>query len=187
MAGSHARPVHRAFPASEAMSSILVLGGARSGKSRHAEDLALRHKGERIYIATAEPRDEEMQRRIAEHRRRRGTEWRIFEEPLELTNALQRACGDSRLVLVDCITLWLSNLLMLERDVGQEIERLCMMLPGLRGEVILVSNEVGLGIVPENALARRFRDDAGFANQRIAAACDEVVVMVAGLALKLKG
>lgn len=169
------------------MSSILVLGGARSGKSRHAEDLALRHQGERIYIATAEPRDEEMQRRIAEHRRRRGTEWRVIEEPLELTNALQRACGDSRLVLVDCITLWLSNLLMLERDVGQEIDRLCMMLPGLRGKIILVSNEVGLGIVPENALARRFRDDAGFANQRIAAACDEVVVMVAGLALKLKG
>ena len=169
------------------MSSILVLGGARSGKSRHAEDLALRHQGERTYIATAEPRDEEMQRRIAEHRRRRGTEWRVIEEPLELTNALQRACGDSRLVLVDCITLWLSNLLMLERDVGQEIDRLCMMLPGLRGKIILVSNEVGLGIVPENALARRFRDDAGFANQRIAAACDEVVVMVAGLALKLKG
>jgi adenosylcobinamide kinase/adenosylcobinamide-phosphate guanylyltransferase len=187
MAGRHARQVHRAVPAAQTMSSILVLGGARSGKSRHAEELALGHQGGRIYIATAEPGDEEMQRRIADHRRRRGTEWRVIEEPLELTNALQRACGENRLVLVDCITLWLSNLMMLERDVGQEIDRLCMMLPGLKGTVILVSNEVGLGIVPENALARRFRDDAGFANQRIAAACDEVVVMVAGLALKLKG
>jgi adenosylcobinamide kinase/adenosylcobinamide-phosphate guanylyltransferase len=187
MAGGHARQVHRAFPTAEAMSNILVLGGARSGKSRHAEDLALRHQGEHIYIATAEPRDEEMQRRIADHRRRRGTEWHTLEEPIELTNALQRACGERRLVLVDCVTLWLSNLLMLERDVGQEIDRLCMMLPALKGTVIFVSNEVGLGIVPENPLARRFRDEAGFANQRLAAACDEVVVMVAGLAMKLKG
>ena len=187
MAGSHARQVHRALPTAEAMSSILVLGGARSGKSRHAEEVALRHQGERIYIATAEAGDEEMQQRIADHRRRRGTEWRTLEEPIELTNALQRACGERRFVLVDCITLWLSNLLMLERDVGQEIDRLCKMLPALEGTVIFVSNEVGLGIVPENALARRFRDDAGFANQRVAAACDEVVVMVAGLAMKLKG
>jgi len=187
MAGSHARQVHRAFPAAEAMSSILVLGGARSGKSRHAEDLALRHRGERIYIATAEAGDEEMQRRIADHRRQRGREWRTVEEPIELTNALQCTCGEGRLVLVDCITLWLSNLMMLERDVGREIDGLCMMLPRLEGTVIFVSNEVGLGIVPENALARRFRDEAGFANQRLAAACDEVVVMVAGLALKLKG
>jgi adenosylcobinamide kinase / adenosylcobinamide-phosphate guanylyltransferase len=187
MAGSHARQVHRAFPAAEAMSNILVLGGARSGKSRHAEDLALRHQGEHIYIATAEPRDEEMQRRIADHRRRRGTEWHTLEEPIELTNALQRTCGERRLVLVDCVTLWLSNLLMLDRDVGQEIDRLCRTLPALKGTVIFVSNEVGLGIVPENPLARRFRDEAGFANQRLAAACDEVVVMVAGLAMKLKG
>jgi adenosylcobinamide kinase / adenosylcobinamide-phosphate guanylyltransferase len=187
MAGSHARQVHRAFPAAEAMSSILVLGGARSGKSRYAEDLALGHRGERIYIASAEAGDEEMQRRIADHRRRRGTEWHTLEEPIELTNALQRTCGESRLVLVDCITLWLSNLMMLERDVGGEIDRLCMVLPRLEGTLIFVSNEVGLGIVPENALARRFRDEAGFANQRLAAACDEVVVMVAGLALKVKG
>jgi adenosylcobinamide kinase/adenosylcobinamide-phosphate guanylyltransferase len=188
MAGSHARQVHRPFPAAQAMSRrILVLGGARSGKSRHAEELALRHKGERIYIATAEPGDEEMQQRIADHRRQRGMQWRTVEEPVELTSALQRTCGEGRLVLVDCITLWLSNLMLRERDVRQEIDHFCMTLPGLQGTLILVSNEVGLGIVPDNALARRFRDEAGFANQCIAAACDEVVVMFAGLALKLKG
>jgi adenosylcobinamide kinase/adenosylcobinamide-phosphate guanylyltransferase len=166
---------------------ILVLGGARSGKSRHAEELASKHQGERIYIATAEPGDEEMRQRIADHRRRRGREWRTVEEPIELPSALQRTCGESKLVLVDCITLWLSNLMLQERDIGKEIDRFCMMLPRLEGTLILVSNEVGLGIVPDNALARRFRDEAGFANQRIAAACDEVVVMFAGLALKLKG
>jgi adenosylcobinamide kinase/adenosylcobinamide-phosphate guanylyltransferase len=187
MAGSHARQVHRAFPAAQAMSRILVLGGARSGKSRHAEALALSRHGEHIYIATAEAGDQEMHRRIADHRRQRGTQWQTLEEPIELTNTLQRACGEKRIVLVDCITLWLSNLIMLERDVGREIDRLCMMLPALEGTVIMVSNEVGLGIVPENALARRFRDEAGIANQRIGAACDEVVIMVAGLALKLKG
>jgi adenosylcobinamide kinase / adenosylcobinamide-phosphate guanylyltransferase len=188
MAGSHARQVHRALSAAQVMSRrILVLGGARSGKSRHAEELVLRHKGECIYIATAEPGDEEMQRRIADHRRQRGTQWRTVEEPIELPSALQRTCGESKLVLVDCITLWLSNLMLQEMDVRGEIDRFCAMLPRLEGTVILVSNEVGFGIVPENALARRFRDEAGFANQRIAAACDEVVVMFAGLALKLKG
>ncbi|MGH6873714.1 MAG: bifunctional adenosylcobinamide kinase/adenosylcobinamide-phosphate guanylyltransferase, partial [Aestuariivirgaceae bacterium] len=161
--------------------------GARSGKSRHAEELANKHQGERIYIATAEPGDEEMQRRISNHRRQRGTEWVTIEEPIELPSALKRECGQGRLVLVDCITLWLSNLMLRERDIGKEIDHLCMMLPGLDGTLIFVSNEVGLGIVPENELARRFRDEAGVANQRIAAACDEVVVMFAGLALKLKG
>lgn len=166
---------------------IFVLGGARSGKSRHAEDLADKHQGKRIYIATAEPGDEEMQRRICNHRQRRSTEWETIEEPVDLSRALKRACGEGRLVLVDCITLWLSNLMLRERNIGEEVDHLCMMLPGLGGTLILVSNEVGLGIVPENALARRFRDEAGFANQRIAAACDEVVVMFAGMALKLKG
>jgi adenosylcobinamide kinase/adenosylcobinamide-phosphate guanylyltransferase len=188
MAGGDARKVHRAFPAAQAMSRhILVLGGARSGKSRHAESLADKHKGERIYIATAEPGDEEMQRRICDHRRQRGMAWRTIEEPVELARALKRECAEGRLVLVDCLTLWLSNLMLQERDIRQEIEHLGMMLPRLDGTVILVSNEVGLGIVPENELARRFRDEAGFANKRIAAACDEVVVMFAGLALKLKG
>jgi adenosylcobinamide kinase / adenosylcobinamide-phosphate guanylyltransferase len=188
MAGGHAWQVHRAIPAAQAMSrSILVLGGARSGKSRYAEELAGKHRGERIYIATAEAGDEEMRQRIADHRQQRGMQWQTVEEPIELPNALQDMCGEGRLVLVDCITLWLSNLMLRGRDVQREIDRFCMMLPGLEGTVILVSNEVGFGIVPENALARRFRDEAGFANQRIAAACDEVVVMFAGMALKLKG
>jgi adenosylcobinamide kinase/adenosylcobinamide-phosphate guanylyltransferase len=188
MAGGHARQVHRAFPTHEAMSRhILVLGGARSGKSRHAEDLADQHQGERIYIATAEPGDEEMQRRISDHRRRRGPAWRTIEEPVELSSALKRECAEGRFVLVDCLTLWLSNLMLRERDIRQEIEHLCLMLPHLKGTLVVVSNEVGLGIVPDNELARRFRDEAGFANQRIAAACDEVAVMFAGLALKLKG
>jgi adenosylcobinamide kinase/adenosylcobinamide-phosphate guanylyltransferase len=166
---------------------ILILGGARSGKSRHAESLADNHVGERLYVATAEPGDEEMRRRIAEHRQRRGREWRTIEEPAALAGVLEQACSENSFVLVDCLTLWLSNLMMRNINAAREAEQLCRIVPRLAGTLVFVSNEVGLGIVPENELGRRFRDDAGLLNQRVAAVCEEVVVMFAGIALRLKG
>jgi adenosylcobinamide kinase/adenosylcobinamide-phosphate guanylyltransferase len=165
----------------------LVLGGARSGKSRHAESLAQSHRGEKLYVATGEAGDEEMHARIKEHRRRRGAEWRLLEEPVRLLEALERECALDRFVLVDCLTLWISNLLLKGVDVRQEIDRAARLVPRLDGIVVFVSNEVGMGIVPDNELARRYRDEAGYANQQFAAACDEVLFMVAGLASKLKG
>ena len=165
----------------------LVLGGARSGKSRHAEDLSRQHRGEKIYIATAEAGDEEMQARIKHHRERRGAEWRTLEEPVQLLEVLERECAADRFVLVDCLTLWISNLMLRGAEVRPEIDRATGLIPKLAGTLVIVSNEVGLGIVPDNELARRYRDEAGFANQQFAAACDEVVFMVAGLPSKLKG
>lgn len=167
--------------------SVLVLGGARSGKSRYAESLAEGHPGERIYIATAEEGDEEMRQRILDHRSRRGEAWRTVEEALRLPQALAREAVAGRFVLVDCLTLWISNLMQQGRDVSGEVEALADALGGIAGSVAIVSNEVGLGIVPDNPLARRFRDQAGLANQRIAEAVSEVVFLAAGLPLKLKG
>jgi adenosylcobinamide kinase / adenosylcobinamide-phosphate guanylyltransferase len=164
--------------------SILVLGGARSGKSRFAEGLAAGIAGEKTYIATARPGDEEMAARIAAHRHRRGPEWSTLEAPVDVVEALEGASG--AFVLIDCLTLWISNLLLAGIEVAPRIERLAGALPAWPGTVVVVSNEVGLGIVPDNALARRFRDDAGLANQRLAQACDEVVFVAAGLPLTLK-
>jgi adenosylcobinamide kinase/adenosylcobinamide-phosphate guanylyltransferase len=165
----------------------LVLGGARSGKSRHAEDLAGSHRGERIYVATAEAGDEEMRVRIARHRERRGIGWRTIEEPVRLADVLKRECAASCFVLVDCLTLWISNLMLQAEKVQPAIGQLCELVPRLEGTLVVVSNEVGLGVVPDNELARRYRDEVGFANQQLAAVCDQVVFMVAGLPLKLKG
>lgn len=164
--------------------SILVLGGARSGKSRYAEALADGHAGERLYIATAQPGDAEMTARIAAHRSRRGPGWTTLEAPLDLVEALEGAAG--AFVLVDCLTLWISNLLLGEFEIAPRVERLAEALRVRSGTVVVVSNEVGLGIVPDNALARRFRDEAGLANQRLAQACDDVVLLTAGLPLTLK-
>jgi adenosylcobinamide kinase/adenosylcobinamide-phosphate guanylyltransferase len=164
--------------------SILVLGGARSGKSRFAEGLAAGCQGERTYIATAEPGDAEMAARIADHRARRGPEWTTTEAPLALVEALETAPED--FVLIDCLTLWISNLLLGDFDIAPRVERLAEALRARRGTVVVVSNEVGLGIVPDNALSRRFRDEAGSANQRLAQACDEVVFVAAGLPITLK-
>ena len=167
---------------------ILVLGGARSGKSRHAESLALAHAGRRVYVATARAADEEMRQRIAEHRRRReGDDWLLMEEPLDLARALRRHAAEDSFVLVDCLTLWLTNLMLEQRDVGAQVEELAELLPALPGTVCMVSNEVGMGIVPDNALARCFRDEAGFAHQLLAQVADEVVFMLAGLPMHLKG
>ncbi|HEY7765103.1 MAG TPA: bifunctional adenosylcobinamide kinase/adenosylcobinamide-phosphate guanylyltransferase [Aestuariivirgaceae bacterium] len=168
-------------------SQWLVIGGARSGKSAYAERLAQSHPGELVYVATGEPGDEEMRSRIAHHRQRRGGKWRTIEEPIALAHVLRKECRAGRFVLVDCMTLWISNLLLADKPIPDAVEELCKLLPQLDGALVLVSNEVGLGIVPDNALARRFRDEAGFANQQIAAACSHVVFIVAGLPLRLKG
>ncbi len=164
----------------------LVLGGARSGKSRHAEALVASQPGACVYLATAQAGDAEMTARIAAHRARRGERWTTVEEPLDLAVALGRACGPDRAVLVDCLTLWLSNLLGARRPVAAECEGLLAALPGLAGPVVFVSNEVGQGVVPDNALARAFVDHAGRLHQDLAAVAQRVVFMTAGLPLALK-
>ena len=164
----------------------LVLGGARSGKSRHAERLALGSGLAPVYVATAQALDAEMAARIARHRARRGASWRTVEEPLDLVGALRRECADGRAVLVDCLTLWLTNLMVAKRPVRAELAGLVELLPTLPGALVLVSNEVGLGIVPSDAMARVFIDHAGWLHQRIAELADLVVFMAAGLPLQLK-
>lgn len=167
------------------MAVILITGGARSGKSRRAELRARSFPGQPVYVATAEALDAEMDERIAKHRARRGSDWIEREVPLDLVAALAETDGGGAR-LVDCLTLWLSNLLHAERDWSQEVTRLVDALPRQRSPVIMVTNEVGLGIVPDNALARAFRDAAGLMNQSIAGAADEVELVVAGLPMKLK-
>jgi adenosylcobinamide kinase / adenosylcobinamide-phosphate guanylyltransferase len=163
----------------------LVLGGARSGKSRFAEGL-LAEAVPRSYLATAEPGDAEMAARIAAHRLRRGGGWVTVEEPLELVPALRRTATAGGGVLVDCLTLWLANLLGAGRDPAAAGRALAEALPALPGRVVLVSNEVGLGIVPDNALARAFRDHAGGLHQAIAAVAQRVYWVAAGLPLLMK-
>ncbi len=164
----------------------LVLGGARSGKSRHAEAMVEGQPGPCVYLATAQAGDREMAARIAAHRARRGGRWSTVEEPLDVVEALSGACGPDRAVLVDCLTLWLSNLLGAERPVAAECGRLLAALPELAGPVVFVSNEVGQGVVPDNALARAFVDHAGRLHQDLAAAAQRVVFMTAGLPHELK-
>lgn len=164
----------------------LILGGARSGKSRYAEDLIEARGEESAYIATAQAFDVEMEARIAAHRAHRGAHWTTFEAPLALGQALRTASASGKPVLVDCLTLWLSNLMLEERDVGDEVGALLALLPELDVPLVMVSNEVGLGIVPDNELARAFRDHAGNLNQQLAVAADRVVFLAAGLPLTLK-
>lgn len=164
---------------------ILVTGGARSGKSRHAEMRATALPGGSVYIATAQAGDGEMADRIARHRAQRGTGWQTVEEPLDLTGALERSDGQGPR-LVDCLTLWLSNLMMAERDWQAAAEQLAGCLYAQAAPVVLVSNEVGLGLVPDTPLGRAFRDAQGLLNQRIAAVADEVEFVVAGLPLRVK-
>jgi len=164
----------------------LILGGARSGKSRYAEAMIEAAASEALYLATAEPLDDEMAARIAAHRARRGPRWTTREEPLGLAAALAAGARPGRPVLVDCLTLWLANLMDARRDIEAEIDALVAALPLLAGPAVLVANEVGLGIVPENDLARAFRDHAGRLNQSVAACADRVVFVAAGLPLVLK-
>lgn len=168
------------------MALTLVLGGARSGKSRHAEELVERLPGPWSYIATAQAYDEEMAERIALHRSRRGMSWQTLDAPHELAGALG-ALPAGRPVLVDCLTLWLTNRMLAEADVAAESAALAEALAARDGETIVVSNEVGLSIVPENALARRFRDAQGRLNQMVAARAGTVIFMVAGLPMRVKG
>lgn len=170
------------------MSIELILGGARSGKSALAERRAAEFAEsglEVVYLATAAAGDEEMARRIAHHRTRRPAHWRTVEECIALAEALRANAAPDRCLLVDCLTLWLSNLL-LGPGLEPERSRLLESLPALPGHVILVSNEVGWGIVPMNELARRFADEQGRLNQAVAAVCDRVTLVAAGLPLTLK-
>ena len=164
----------------------LVLGGARSGKSRFAESLIAATPGPWIYLATGEAGDAEMAARIRHHRERRGEGWITIEETLDLPGALPRAAGEGRAILVDCLTLWVSNLMAASRDVKPETERLIAALPQVAAPIIFVANEVGLGIVPDIALARAFRDEAGRVNQAVAAAANRVCFIAAGLPLVMK-
>jgi adenosylcobinamide kinase/adenosylcobinamide-phosphate guanylyltransferase len=167
----------------------LILGGARSGKSRHA--LALAHAASTAarpcFVATATAGDAEMAERIAAHKRERGEAFDTVEAPLELVAALGAEARPGRAVVVDCLTFWLHNLMAARRDVARDTAALVAALAAAAGPIILVSNEVGLGIVPDNALARAFRDAAGRLNQAVAAAAHRVVFMAAGLPLVLKG
>ena len=182
------------------MTATLVLGGARSGKSAYAEKIALESGCEVAYIATARAGDGEMARRIAQHRSGRPAAWTTVEEPLQLGAAILRWSTPGRLVLVDCLTLWLSNLIFAESqefpEIGpvdlpdvfyEECDALIAALQQCRGDVVLVSNEVGMGIVPYGAITRSFADEAGRLNQAVARVCDRALFMVAGMPLTLKG
>lgn len=164
--------------------AVLVLGGARSGKSAFAEGLI--GDSPALYLATGQALDGEMAERIDHHRRRRGPQWSTLEEPLELPEALDNVLRPDRPVLVDCLTMWLSNLMHAGRDVERATARLCEVLAAPAGPVVLVSNELGLGLVPETRLGREFRDHQGRLNQRVAAGCRRVVFVAAGLPLILK-
>lgn len=165
---------------------VLLLGGARSGKSRIAQARAEALAGELVYVATGQALDAEMSERIAKHRADRGARWRTLEVPLDLPETLRIESTRGRVMLVDCLTLWLSNLMLGEHDIAAATDGLLSALSAAAGTVLLVANEVGLGIVPDNALARRFRDEAGRLNQRVAAVAHEVLFVAAGLPLRMK-
>jgi adenosylcobinamide kinase / adenosylcobinamide-phosphate guanylyltransferase len=162
----------------------LILGGTRSGKSQHAERIITAQPPPWVYVATAQALDDEMRERIAIHRARRDTGWVVLEEPLDLARAMAKA--GERPVLVDCLTVWLSNLMLGDHDITAATEALDAALDRRGAPTVLVSNEVGLGIVPDNALARAFRDAAGRLNQHIAARADSVLFLVAGLPMRVK-
>jgi adenosylcobinamide kinase/adenosylcobinamide-phosphate guanylyltransferase len=171
------------------MTLQLILGGARSGKSRLAEKLAVESGLEVIYIATSQPLDGEMSQRVISHRQRRPEHWGLIEEPIELARVLRENARPERCLLVDCLTLWLTNLLMLEdpQRLSDERDALLDCLAGLPGEIIFVSNETGMGVVPLGELTRRYVDEAGWLHQALAERCQRVVLTVAGLPMTLKG
>jgi adenosylcobinamide kinase/adenosylcobinamide-phosphate guanylyltransferase len=166
--------------------SLLVLGGARSGKSRYAQRLAESSRLQPVLIATAQPHDAEMALRIERHAAERGAQWTVVEEPVALAEALWREAGKERIVVVDCATLWLSKILVGGDNIAAATQHLAESVAKLSGPVIFVSNEVGGGLVPENGLARAFRDAQGLLNQALAEACEAVVLVSAGIAVCLK-
>lgn len=167
--------------------TALVLGGARSGKSAFSERLVQTTGLERHYIATGRAYDDEMRERITRHQDDRGPSWVTHEEPVELVRTLRAIDAPGRVVLVDCLTLWVTNLMMEGADIAAHSAELADQLTRIDAKIILVSNEVGLGIVPENKMAREFRDHAGRLHQQIAAVADEVFFVAAGLPLRMKG
>lgn len=177
-----------AIAGSEGPRSSLILGGARSGKSAFAEDLVLSSGRKPFYLATSEVLDGEMEARVDVHRKRRGDEWNLVEEPLELVEALADAASADTCILVDCLTLWITNLMMADRQVNDEADRLVASLVDLHADasIAFVSNEVGQGIVPMNKMAREFRDHAGRLHQKLAATVTNVWFVTAGLPQKLK-
>jgi adenosylcobinamide kinase/adenosylcobinamide-phosphate guanylyltransferase len=170
---------------------ILILGGARSGKSGYAQKMAEAFEGKRLFVATAQALDDEMAKRIENHKKRRGDTWETREEPVKIPDLIFDSQDGYAVILIDCLTLWVSNLLMASGDdverVEDGVERLVDCLATIRTTVVLVSNEVGLGVVPESRLARSFRDLAGMLNQRVAGIADRVIFMVAGIPWVLKG
>lgn len=167
---------------------VLVLGGARSGKTSFAERLAIRSGVKPAYLATAEALDAEMRERVESHQRGRAGRFTTLEEPLALADAIIKASKQHDVILVDCLTLWITNLLVAGEDVAKAVEELgSTLIQTKRAKIVLVSNEVGLGIVPDNAMARTFRDLAGSAHQRLAEICDDVYFVVAGLPMTFKG
>ena len=170
------------------MKRMLVLGGCRSGKSRFAQERCeAAASGDLASVATAQAFDPEMEERIARHRSERGSRWLTIDAPMDLPSALSEAALRADAVMVDCLTLWLTNLMLADADVAKARTTLAEAIAACPLPVVLVSNEVGLGIVPDNVLARRFRDESGWLNQQMATLCDEVILMAAGLPLRLKG
>ena len=170
------------------MGHVLVLGGARSGKTGFAERLAMRAGERPAYLATAEALDAEMSERVKAHQEKRGPQFATIEEPLRLSAAIAEAAKTHDVILVDCLTLWITNMIIANQNVAGAVDELLVTLGAITtSKVILVSNEVGLGIVPDNAMARMFRDLAGAAHQRLAEICDDAYFVVAGLPMVLKG
>ena len=172
---------------------IFVTGGARSGKSDFAQDMAEKRAGKRLFLATAQAFDEEMKKRIQKHQEKRGERWETLEEPILLGNALRSSAGSYNTILVDCLTLWMSNLIMefpdddeKIREIRDDFFRNMEGMEGMEGMIIVVSNEVGAGIVPDNKLARDYRDQLGFLNQAVARRADEAYLLCAGIPVKIK-
>jgi adenosylcobinamide kinase/adenosylcobinamide-phosphate guanylyltransferase len=169
---------------------IFVTGGCRSGKSQFALDYASRHFQKKLYLATCEAFDEEMVKRIEQHQLRRGSDWQTVEEPIKIAEAIKQHGKDMEVILLDCVTLWLSNLLMREKDdreIVNEVDEFIDTMKQAQSSCVIVSNEVGMGLVPVAALGRRFRDLSGMANQKMAQAAQTVVFMVSGIPILLKG
>ena len=169
---------------------MLILGGAKSGKSSFAMDICSSMNREQIFLATAQALDQEMEERITRHQNKRGSDWRTIEEPLKVAKTISSLDSKDTVILLDCLTLWLNNLYMEHGEdqevINEAIESLARQLTDIRGAVVIVSNEVGMGIVPDNQLSRRYRDTAGFANQCIARLAGKVVAVLAGLPIVLK-